>query len=377
MDFGAFTQKLNKYFNNAGSHQDFMAFLMHAIMSGPITEEEKLLDGKDEFYPFATKKSRSSAYKAYSGKQFPGDVAERVITHYRPDELKGYINKLNTKESLAKDMTSIGISCTKQNVGDKVCEYLYTYLETVVNAGNTLPVVASASTAVSLNTANTEYISELLNETGNKCPKCGNYLYVKANGRTQPFYEVVRIYEADGDDYDNLIVLCPTCKAKYSLATDEDRDELFTLKMDLTSILRVNEMMASWDVVEGIEKVVKAIPNIPPENLMELRYDPVAVKQKIDIKDNYALYRKVTSYDSVYYPDVESIFQAQVRENNFKYESFCYQVKSRYLAFYEEGLEPEKIFDSLVQWLMDTTHGDRTYCEIVISFFVQKCEVFG
>ena len=80
---------------------------------------------------------------------------------------------------------------------------------------------------------------------------------------------------------------------------------------------------------------------------------------------------------SVYYPDVESIFQAQVRENNFKYESFCYQVESRYLAFYDEGLEPEKIFDSLVQWLMDSTHGDRTYCEIVISFFVQKCEVFG
>lgn len=377
MDFGAFTQKLNRYFNNAGNRQDFMAFLMHAIMSGPITEEEKILDEQDEFYPFATKKSKSSAYKAYNGKQFPADVAERAVTHFCPDELKGFIERLGTKDALAKDMTSIGLPCTKQNVADKICDYLYAYLNSIDNSVNVPSVIVSASTAVSLNPVNTDYISELLNETGNKCPKCGSYLYVKSNGRTQPFYEVVRIYDDGGDDYDNLIVLCPTCKAKYALATDEDRDELFTLKMDLTSILRVNEMMASWDVVDGIEKVIKAIPNIPPENLIDLRYDPIAVKEKIDTKDHFALYRKVASYDSVYYPDVESIFKAQVRENNFKYESFCYQVKARYMAFYEEGLEPEKIFDSLVQWLIDSTHGDRTYCEIVISFFVQKCEVFG
>lgn len=377
VDFGAFTQKLNKYFNNAGNRQDFMAFLMHAIMSGPITDEEKHLETQDEFYPFATKKSKSSAYKAYSGKQFPVDVAERAVTHFRPDELKGFINQLDTKDLLAKDMTSIGLPCIKQNVADKICDYIYTYLDSVANGRNVSVAIVSASTAISLNPVNTEYISELLNETGNKCPKCGSFLYVKANGRTQPFYEVVRIYDGDGDDYDNLIVLCPACKAKYSLATDENRDELFTLKMDLASILRVNEMMASWDVVDGIEKVIKAIPNIPSENLIDLRYDPVAVKEKIDTKAHFALYRKVASYVSVYYPDVESIFQAQVRENNFKYESFCYQVKSRYLAFYDEGLEPEKIFDSLVQWLMDSTHGDRTYCEIVISFFVQKCEVFG
>jgi hypothetical protein len=346
-------------------------------MGEPITEDEKQQDQHDEFYPFATGKNKSSAYKAYNGIHFPKDVATRALTHFRPDQLIEDIGQLDTIQDLARDMNAIGLNCTEQNVADKIVEYIHGYLDSVVNGTMVEEVIVSASTVPSLNVIHTDHTAELLNETGNKCPRCGNYLYVKANNQIRPFYEVVRIYDDQVDSYDNLTVLCPTCRAKYMLASEEEKDELFALKMDLMSIMRINEMAATWDVVDGIEKVVQAIPNIPPEHLEELRYDPLAVKQKIDIKTNFALYRKVSSYVSVYYPDVETIFQAQVRENGFRYEAFCYEVKARYVALYEEGLNPEKIFDSLVGWLMDRTHGDRTCCEIVISFFVQKCEVFG
>lgn len=377
MQFGEFTKTLNKYFEVGRNRQVFMCFLLHSVMGEPITAEEIAQDQKDEFYPFATKKSKSSAYKAYSGKTFPKDEAKKAVSHFRPDELKSYIEELDSIDNLAKDMTRFGVTCDSSNVGDKISDYLYAYLTDVSN--DAIPVVVSVSSItndVSLNKQFEHYAQELLHETGNKCPLCGQLLYIKTRGGTRPCYEIAKIYENEEDEYDNLIALCPTCKAQYVYAEDEEKDELFTIKMDLSSLLRINELISTWDVVEGIEKVIQAIPNIPPESLMELRYDPVKIKDKIDIQTDFGLYQKVVNYASIYYSDIEQIFKDQVVQNHFKYETFCQQVKARYTAFFEEGLDKPIIYDALVTWLMDRTRGDRIFCEIIIAFFVRKCEVF-
>lgn len=40
------------------------------------------------------------------------------------------------------------------------------------------------------------------------------------------------------------------------------------------------------------------------------------------------------------------------------------------------GLSQDEIFEKMVDWLQDATHENRSSCEVIISYFIQKCEVF-
>ena len=47
-----------------------------------------------------------------------------------------------------------------------------------------------------------------------------------------------------------------------------------------------------------------------------------------------------------------------------------------YVNLSEMGLSQNEIFEKMVDWLQDATHEDRGSCGVIISYFIQKCEVF-
>ena len=59
-----------------------------------------------------------------------------------------------------------------------------------------------------------------------------------------------------------------------------------------------------------------------------------------------------------------------------RYKPFCLQVRMTYINLSDMGLSQDKIFEKMVDWLQDATHEDRNSCEVIISYFIQKCEVF-
>ena len=64
-------------------------------------------------------------------------------------------------------------------------------------------------------------------------------------------------------------------------------------------------------------------------------------------------------------------------ENLCDYDKFCYQMKFQYKALAGQGtLSQREIYDGLSEWVHETTHEDMSFCKVVVSFFVQKCEVF-
>ena len=53
------------------------------------------------------------------------------------------------------------------------------------------------------------------------------------------------------------------------------------------------------------------------------------------------------------------------------------QMKTHYLLLKQQGNNQKDIFDAMVNWLQKQTKNDnREACEIIISYFIQNCEIF-
>ena len=108
---------------------------------------------------------------------------------------------------------------------------------------------------------------------------------------------------------------------------------------------------------------------------VDLNYTPVPVREKIK-PENVRLFLGVKTQVNVYFNDVHEAFQQLGREGKLRFNSFCQQVKYMYVTFRDKGYDQNKIFYEMTKWLCDTTGEEWGNCEIVISYFVQKCEVF-
>ena len=108
---------------------------------------------------------------------------------------------------------------------------------------------------------------------------------------------------------------------------------------------------------------------------MDLNYDPVELRQKIS-KDNLMLYLKVKTNVNMYNSAVEEVFFELNEERILRFRPFCTQVKLMYLNFADKDWSQGKIFEKMVDWLQNATNEDRNSCEVIISYFIRKCEVF-
>jgi hypothetical protein len=117
------------------------------------------------------------------------------------------------------------------------------------------------------------------------------------------------------------------------------------------------------------------VPTLKYPANVDLNYEPAMLKQKIS-PDYPDLLAAIKIWVNLYYPDVHQILQELNREGKNRFEPFCLSVRQNFLALDEKGHSQWDIYNEMISWLQKQTNQDRHACEIVIAYFVQKCEVF-
>lgn len=222
------------------------------------------------------------------------------------------------------------------------------------------------------------YGNQLLVENKGCCPYkgCGKPLILSSNQSTQAYFDVIMIDSYDGEQTDNLIALCPECAEKYVLShTEEEQSELYDVKVSMQELLFARKSLTDIKVEESVSEVLEILCTTDPNEITKLNYEPQSVRDKI-YKKNYLLVRNNVSNVTQYYPFMESQFKSFSREKKMNYDKLSMQIRLAYLTAIEKTSVQDEIYNSLVEWLMGITKNPREACEIVISFFVQKCEVF-
>lgn len=135
-------------------------------------------------------------------------------------------------------------------------------------------------------------------------------------------------------------------------------------------------ILSNYEIERGIQKVVEALGKSKPTDFEELTYTPVTVGEKINFNKHYFLYNEVLASVTKYYTFVEKMMQEQAKKKEFDDELLRAQIKALYKKLAARKCTPEDIFVWLSEKLQKQTKQDYRYCVIVISYFVQSCEVF-
>ena len=219
----------------------------------------------------------------------------------------------------------------------------------------------------------------LVAEAGSICPNdgCSKSLYKKLDGHIKLIYDVAVIDpKMSDDDTENLIALCPNCCATYSaMRTAETLSRMKKIKRTLVQAYEARNAAGDQAIQDGVRLVIEKIPKLPKPANVDLNYDPVTVRQKIAVS-NEMLYSKAQMHVNMYYPAVDDAFKDMSTEGRLRFSQFCFQVKDFYLGLQEQGYDQNKIYYELTKWLADATNENWSACEVVISYFIQKCEVF-
>lgn len=134
MTFSEFAQILHGFIGVDRKQWEFPGYLLSLFMHEPISDEDKLLDEKDEYYPYTTLKQKSAAEKVYSGadnRNLPVKTAKFVLAHHTKTALIDTIHELDDdpKDQLCEKMNALGIACSYETVAVVVADTFYHILE--------------------------------------------------------------------------------------------------------------------------------------------------------------------------------------------------------------------------------------------------------
>ncbi len=239
---------------------------------------------------------------------------------------------------------------------------------------------------------------ELLQQVNQECPLCHTPLIASSRGKTIYRYAVSHIFPeifpADNEsefteihkkptnisDVSNKICLCDNCAMEYLLTPSiETYDKLYRIKW---SSLHHSGLRKASDKVRLDEKITQILSNIKETDIDSIdfsafRMKPLKIKQKI-APTNKTLMKAIKDDNDAYYFFIkEYLSQQDTIRGSFK--KIALEVQLCFTELAEKTTDQDEIYNALIQWILDTQHLSdyyRTAAHIVISFFVQNCEVF-
>lgn len=236
-----------------------------------------------------------------------------------------------------------------------------------------------------------------IQEVGGYCPLCGKTLLVRKGKRVNKQYQIAHIYpnspnehqkeELDGlerlgrtsEDFENKIALCKDCHGYYDdHTTKEEYLKILNIKKQLLSDNQIRNDIALVEIEKDIFIIIEKLFTVHEDelNALNLRYSGVKLCNKIE--DEYSLLRRKIQYNVCsYFNFIKENLKNVSDEKNKKFEVIACEVRMAYLKAAQTTENKIVIFNCLVEWLNSKIpEATRDSCEIIISFFVQDCEVF-
>lgn len=238
----------------------------------------------------------------------------------------------------------------------------------------------------------------LLAEVGNMCPFCTKQLMYEKNGENYKLWEGAHIYplnptkseiellkdeeklHKDVNNIRNFIALCGDCHKKFdNPRTVEEYRVLLSIKKN---ILYKSETRAKY-VDYQIESEIKEVIQMLVEEFNEAELKPLEMKAlRLDEKANETLSRitkvRIRNEITEYYYYIKEQFAHLDSQYPRSFNAIASQVSSFYYSLSRIEPSQEVIYGQLTEWLSKKTgNSSLGACGIIISFFVQNCEVFS
>ena len=137
-------------------------------------------------------------------------------------------------------------------------------------------------------------------------------------------------------------------------------------------------MLANENIEEELVNIILKLDILSPNEIKNAKKLPkkvLTIKQKIS-DEKWLLQQKVIANVTGYFSYISKTFKAQGFPTT-QYELIRRRMNFLYWEAKLQDLEADAIFDVLTDWLMSKTQASREACEIMVSYFVQNCDIYG
>ena len=234
----------------------------------------------------------------------------------------------------------------------------------------------------------------LLAEANYECPLCHRKLVDTVKGQAVRKYRITQIFSDSFSDEiradfseiypapkrldtpDNLIALDEECSDNYLLnPTAEEYKKLYEIKTQIKKNYEAKLAVNSVQLEDDIRTVLDALSSVrDASELVELEYEALRIDEKFDA-DNFILKNETQVQIVTYYRYIEKVFS----NSNADFDMIASEIKVSSMKLEKAGLSQLDVMSQLSEWIRNKAGlgtESRLACNIVVSFFIQNCEVF-
>ena len=175
----------------------------------------------------------------------------------------------------------------------------------------------------------------------------------------------------------NKIALCKNCHKDFdNNKTKEKYNNLLNIKKRLEQEYNVMQELAECGLEDEIKDALIKLQNLNEPDLqgLTLSYEAVCVDRKIN--NNLILKNAITTNVISYFMFIHNFFIEQCRITGSEPELISYVMKCAYLRCKKKKMNQDQIFEALKKWIMSKTSCTDNAASIIISYFVQNCDVY-
>ncbi len=214
--------------------------------------------------------------------------------------------------------------------------------------------------------------SELFQEDEGICPTCGCPLDMDSSKESA----IVAI-GLDGfspSKASKAIGLCRRCAEKHRNGLLEKDIGRIKESLEEKNILR--KQTGSIEINEKLMAAIDRLLRQGNDTKVKLGMKSLKISQKIDKKGDFALYAKIKMNVSSYFSTLYDTFGELDGEDKRSYEFLSASIKIAFLKAEKASDNREAIFNCLVNQVSRAANCEQSIAEIIVSYFVQSCEVF-
>lgn len=348
--------------------RDLMAMLTEVTEEEWGTSKDPSQEGKDK------------SLRSYAKRGLPKKLAQTIVYRLTPENTIDSINSHGETQRrlLAEDLKGYDPDINADNVAERVADWLVEIVQ--VSAGLVPQDELTKQKQQQLDAQlKSKYGDYLLAEEENHCafPGCGRELVLTKDGSISYAYEVSLIDKAAPAAPDNLLAMCPQCHATYLLDSNKKLcKELQETKKVLATHRQNVHMLDDLPLEKGIVSVITRIAKLNEKDLVDASLDPKEIKQKLDPSKDTTIYYAVNNYVGVYFVRIREIMMNLDKRSVIDYEEIQDQMHALYRRLKKAKKTRLEIFNEITNKVHRVSLQDEIYCQIVVAYFVQSCEVF-
>lgn len=328
----------------------------------------------------STKLSKKSTLRSYVKRGLSQKFAQSIVYRLNPEM---FIESLNTRpvtvrQLLADDFKSYDSTADTNNIATKLADVFIDIIRRASGLVEPTELEKQKLHQVEQD-LKSKFGDYLINEANHVCPfpGCGRSLVVTNASKATNLYNVGLIDKKKAPAVENLLALCPRCYATYSI--DDNAKvckELNGVKKILIAHQQSVHLLDDLPLEKGIVGVISKVKNLKEKDLEDASLDPKEIKQKLKPADNMALFITVNTYVTTYYLKLKEIMMNADKRGEIDYDEVQDQMHAIYKRLKKARKTKVEIFNEIAQKIHKVSLQEDVFCQIVVSYFIQSCEVF-